>query len=261
MPKKAIFWPLFYHFFCHFLPLLGSILLWIFQPLKMSDDLFEISKWKFLGFFQKKPVFIALRKKWNRHFFEIFIFEKSQGLSRRKIDDFYFCHFLTRFKMVHFFKIWTFTLKSRRNFLFFLKKVIFFVQKSHFFVIFLTFSKKVSMTYWENRQKWRFLVPFLTPFLHLFFHFFCSIRLFLGVLLKRSIFVTSLKITIFVIFLSLFITFFNFTLENTLKMAFYRFFGVPQKGPFFDVFWRFLTVFGSSFDPLFDHFYSFLPRI
>ena len=94
---------------------------------------------------------------------------------------------------------------------------------------------------------WPIFGTFWPPFLTCFVHF----GLFSSITFETFNFVPFFEMVIFSTFLSFFITFFNFTLDNALKMAFYRFLDVPQKWPFFDVFWRFLTIYWSFSDPLF----------
>jgi len=108
---------------------------------------------------------------------------------------------------------------------------------------------------------WPIFGPFLTPFLALFFHFFCSLTLFLALIRHVPFLFFFFEVILFSCvfrhFLSFFITFFNFTLDNTLEMTFYRFLYVPQKWSFFDVFLTFFDVFWPQKWPFLTHFLSF----
>ena len=251
----AIFWP----FFAIFPFRIGHGIL---TPWKVVLTVFGPQKWPFSFWNWKTPVFFALRKNKNRHFWVFFTFLKVTGAIALENRPSFFMVIFEPVQKWPFFRgnrsLW---IRYRYFLCFFLKKWFFSSKNEifcHFFVIFWPFFVIFPFRIGHALKMTPKNDPFWPPFLHFYCPLFCSIRLFLAVLLKRSIFVPFFEVALFSTFFVIFYHFLNLTLENTLEMTFYRFLGVPQKWPFFDVFWRFLTVFWSFVNPFFNPFFTIL---
>ena len=198
--KWPFFDPLFYHFFCLFLPFLATTRLnsrLAFQPWKVVVTGFWTPKWHFFVSKFKKARFLRFAQKLKSSFLHFFIFWKVTGAIAPEKWPFWKWSFFDSFKndpKIDFFN--SNAEKYGKIFGFFWKHVIF----RHFFVTFFTFFVifgRFSALTTNRTQKWPLKMP---PFWDLFLHFFSTFLLYhlvFGFIFESSIFIPFFETVIF----------------------------------------------------------------